>query len=183
MNNTDIDRDLPQYKIDDFIQTFEEWDHNRSDDALLARETAQDFIKAFYKAEYFIGLELGSSFRAWLESCLPQKRIGRIPPSVGEMTKKRQKTLEKMVKDFYKWKKLSKDERLRNIALDRHMAEVIHDLDRSGWIQQGREEGREEIVWNMLQERFKTSVISKVTGLSEKKILKLKKKGRKKKRF
>ena len=37
--------------------------------------------------------------------------------------------------------KLSQDERMRNMALDQHMAEVIHDLDRSGWIEQGREEG------------------------------------------
>ena len=37
--------------------------------------------------------------------------------------------------------KLSQDERMRNMALDQHMAEVIHDLDRSGWIEQGKEEG------------------------------------------
>ena len=40
--------------------------------------------------------------------------------------------------------KLSQDERMRNMALDQHMAEVIHDLDRSGWIEQGREEGMQQ---------------------------------------
>ena len=79
--------------------------------------------------------------------------------------------------------KLSQEKRLKNIALDRHIAEVIHDLDKSGWIQQGREEGiqqgreekLQEVIWNMLQEGIEISVISKATGLSENEILKLKK--------
>ena len=33
--------------------------------------------------------------------------------------------------------KLSQEEKLQQIALDQHMTEVIHDLDRSGWIEEG----------------------------------------------
>ena len=37
--------------------------------------------------------------------------------------------------------KLSQEEKLQQIALDQHMTEVIHDLDRSGWIEEGRQKG------------------------------------------
>ena len=94
--------------------------------------------------------------------------------------------------------KLSQDERMRNMALDQHMAEVIHDLDRSGWIEQGREEGlqrgreegmqqgkeeglqqgrqeeRQQVVLNMLKKKADISFISEVTGLPEKEIKKFK---------
>ena len=40
--------------------------------------------------------------------------------------------------------------------------------------QQGRQQGRQEVVLNMLKEKMKLSLISKVTGLSEAEIKKLK---------
>ena len=40
--------------------------------------------------------------------------------------------------------------------------------------QEGRMEGRQQVILNMLNEKIDTSVISKVTGLSEKEIKKLK---------
>ena len=41
-------------------------------------------------------------------------------------------------------------------------------------IQKGRQEGRQAVILNMLKEKLDLSVISKVTGLSEKEIKKLK---------
>ena len=40
--------------------------------------------------------------------------------------------------------KLSQEEKLQQIALDQHMTEVIHDLDRSGWIEEGMQKGIEQ---------------------------------------
>ena len=62
----------------------------------------------------------------------------------GELTKEdrkclsRHKELEEAMKHF---DKLSQEEKLQQIALDQHMTEVIHDLDRSGWIEEGMQKG------------------------------------------
>jgi len=101
----------------------------------------------------------------------------------------RHKELEEAMDHF---DKLSKEERLKNIALDRHMTEVIHNLDRSGWIQQGREEGREEgreqgreegreegqinLILKMLEKGCSILEVSKMTDLPESKIRKIKNK-------
>ena len=53
----------------------------------------------------------------------------------------RHKELKEAMKHF---DRLSQEDKLQQIALAQHMTEVIHDLDKSGWIKQGREEGREE---------------------------------------
>ena len=83
-------------------------------------------------------------------------------------------------------KKLSKDEKLYQEALSREKSLVAYNLDRQGlWnegIQKGLKQGmiqgklerNEEIALNMSEEGFKTSVISKVTGLSKTEIKKLK---------
>ena len=76
--------------------------------------------------------------------------------------------------------KLSQEEKLQQIALDQHMTEVIHDLDRSGWIEQGREqgmqEGREDLILKMLEKGCSVLEISQITDLSEAEILELKNK-------
>ena len=84
--------------------------------------------------------------------------------------------------------KLSQDERMRNMALDQHMAEVIHDLDRSSWIEQGREEGiqrgrtegreegRTDLILKMLEKGCSVFEISQMTDLSTAEILDLKNK-------
>ena len=65
----------------------------------------------------------------------------------GELTKEdrkclsRHKELEEAMKHF---DKLSQEEKLQQIALDQHMTEVIHDLDRSGWIEEGMQKGIEK---------------------------------------
>ena len=85
---------------------------------------------------------------------------------------------------------LSRDEELYQEALTKEMTEVIHRLDKKGWIDEGmekglrkgREEGREEgmikqreqIALNMLKEKAGIAFISKVTGLLEAEIIKLK---------
>ena len=123
----------------------------------------------------------------------------------GSLTREDRESLsryEELEEAMSHFDKLSQDERMRNMALDQHMAEVIHDLDRSGWIEQGREEGiqqgiqqgrtegreeglqqgihrgREEgiqqVVLNMLKKKADISFISEVTGLPEKEIKKFK---------
>ena len=115
----------------------------------------------------------------------------------GELTKEdrkclsRHKELEEAMKHF---DKLSQEEKLQQIALDQHMTEVIHDLDRSGWIeegmqkglQKGREEGvqegiergmqqgREDLILKMLEKGCSVFEVSQITDLSEAEILELK---------
>ena len=115
----------------------------------------------------------------------------------GSLTREDRESLsrhEELEEAMSHFDKLSQDERMRNMALDQHMAEVIHDLDRSGWIEQGREEGlqqgrtegreeglqqgrqeeRQQVVLNMLKKKADISFISEVTGLPEKEIKKFK---------
>ena len=103
----------------------------------------------------------------------------------GELTKEdrkclsRHKELEEAMKHF---DKLSQEEKLQQIALDQHMTEVIHDLDKSGWIEQGREEGRkegieqgrEDLILKMLEKGCSVFEVSQITDLSEAEILELK---------
>ena len=84
--------------------------------------------------------------------------------------------------------KLSEEEKLQDIAFGKWRTEMDYRLDRSGWIEygekrgleKGREEGREEqnkeFVLKLLKEGTELAFISKVTGLSEKEILKIKNK-------
>ena len=76
--------------------------------------------------------------------------------------------------------KLSNDERIRrNKELDEHMTEVIHGLDKAGWIEEGKEQGRKEeridLIFKMLEKGCSVLEISQMTDLSEKEILELKK--------
>ena len=52
--------------------------------------------------------------------------------------------------------------------------EIIKEKGRWEGLRKGRREGRQEVVLNMLKEKVDISFISKVTGLSEKEIQKLK---------
>ncbi|MCY4320957.1 MAG: hypothetical protein OXC37_00910 [Bdellovibrionaceae bacterium] len=71
--------------------------------------------------------------------------------------------------------KLSRDEELYQEAFTEQINKVAYDLDRSGLLEEGIQEGRKETALNMLKEDFEISIISKVTGLAENEILKLKK--------
>ena len=53
------------------------------------------------------------------------------------------------------------------------MKEQISEQIRENAHWEGRQEGLQEVILNMLKEKIDTSVISKVTGLSEKEIKKL----------
>ena len=62
----------------------------------------------------------------------------------GELTKEDRKCLsrhEELEEAMKHFDKLSQEEKLQQIALDQHMTEVIHDLDRSGWIEEGMQKG------------------------------------------
>ena len=123
----------------------------------------------------------------------------------GKLTKEdrkhlsRHEELEEAMKHF---DKLSQEEKLQQIALDQHMTEVIHDLDRSGWIEEGIQKGRkqgmqegiekgmqkgmqegmqkgmqegiEDLILKMLEKGYSVFEISQITDLSEAKILELK---------
>ena len=119
----------------------------------------------------------------------------------GKLTKEDRKCLsrhEELEEAMKHFDKLSQEEKLQQIALDQHMTEVIHDLDRSGWIEEGRkqgmqegiEKGREEgiqkgiekgmqkgiedLILKMLERGCSVLEISQITDLSEAEILELK---------
>ena len=123
----------------------------------------------------------------------------------GKLTKEDRKYLsrhEELKEAMKHFDKLSQEEKLQQIALDQHMTEVIHDLDRSGWIEQGRkegmqegiergmqqgreegmqegreegmQEGREDLILKMLEKGYSVFEISQITDLSEAEILELK---------
>ena len=78
--------------------------------------------------------------------------------------------------------RLSKEEKLQELALDEWRNNMIHESIKAGWIKFGEKKGREEgmqkgikkVVLNMLQEGSKVSFICKVTGLSEDKVKEIK---------
>jgi len=84
--------------------------------------------------------------------------------------------------------KLSQEEKLQQIALDQHMTEVTHDLDKSGRIEEGRQKGmqegiekgrqkgREDLILKMLEKGCSVLEVSQITDLSEAEILELKNK-------
>ena len=107
----------------------------------------------------------------------------------GELTKEDRKCLsrhEELKEAMKHFDKLSQEEKLQQIALDQHMTEVIHDLDRSGWIEEGRQkgiqkgreegmqEGREDLILKMLEKGCSVLEVSQITDLSEAEILELK---------
>ena len=73
---------------------------------------------------------------------------------------------------------LSRDKELLYKALSRENSEMAYRLDKQGWIEEGRKEGEEKavrsLVLKMLQENADKTFISKLTGLSEDEIIKLK---------
>ena len=77
---------------------------------------------------------------------------------------------------------LSKEEELHQEALTAQINKVAYDLDRAGLLKEGRQEGlqegrkekQKEVILNLLKEKTDISLISKVTGLSEEEIKKLK---------
>ena len=73
---------------------------------------------------------------------------------------------------------LSRDKELLYKALSRENSEMAYRLDKQGWIDEGKKKGREEtvkkLVLKMLQEDADKTFISKITGLSEDEIIKLK---------
>ena len=107
----------------------------------------------------------------------------------GKLTKEDRKCLsrhEELEEAMKHFDKLSQEEKLQQIALDQHMTEVIHDLDRSGWIEEGRQkgiqkgreegmqEGREDLILKMLEKGCSVFEVSQITDLSEAEILELK---------
>ena len=77
---------------------------------------------------------------------------------------------------------LSRDKELFYKALSRENSEIAFDLNKQGWIEEGREKGRKEgretnkksIALKMLKEGLDKAFISKITSLSEAEIIKLK---------
>ena len=81
---------------------------------------------------------------------------------------------------------LSRDKELLYKALSRENSEMAYRLDKQGWIEEGMKKGKEEgrkegeekavrnLVLKMLQENADKTFISKLTGLSEDEIIKLK---------
>ena len=62
---------------------------------------------------------------------------------------------------------------IRKYIAERARQEGWQEGRQEGW-QKGRQEGRQEVVMNMLKNKIDTKLITKVTGLTEKEITKLK---------
>ena len=99
----------------------------------------------------------------------------------GKLTKEDRRYLsrhEELKEAMKHFDKLSQEEKLQQIALDQHMTEVIHDLDRSGWIEEGRQkgvqEGIEDLILKMIEKGCSFLEVSQITDLSEAEILELK---------
>ncbi|MBC6415605.1 MAG: hypothetical protein GDA46_04355 [Bdellovibrionales bacterium] len=71
--------------------------------------------------------------------------------------------------------KLSKDERVQELAYDEYRRKMDYRLDRQELIEEGIQEERKEMVLNMLKEKTDIAFISKITGFSKEEIEKLKK--------
>ncbi|MBC6416196.1 MAG: hypothetical protein GDA46_07450, partial [Bdellovibrionales bacterium] len=73
----------------------------------------------------------------------------------------------------------SEDERMQELAYDEYRRKMDYRLDiqdsKEEGFEQGRKEGQQEIVLNMLKEKVEIAFISKITGFSKEEIEKLKK--------
>ena len=99
LGNTHINRQFSNYKTDNFIQAFEQWNIKKQRFGMEEDE----LVKAFYMAESVVSDKLKDSFNSWISSRYPQRK--RIPPqSFGEIPKKREKLQNQMIEEFYKWK-------------------------------------------------------------------------------
>ena len=96
----------------------------------------------------------------------------------GQLTTEDRKALsknKKMKEALKHFDELSEDRKVQD-ALDEFRNDLIYNLDKQGWIDEGKIEGKEQVALNLLELDVKLSKIAKATGFSENKILELKKK-------
>ena len=98
LGNTCINRQFSNYKIDNFIQAFEDWEKNQNSDYLEFKEKLKDLIKAFDLAKPIIkNKNLKTSFEKWLDNT--KSTIG-----TDESLVEREKLLKEIVTHFNQWK-------------------------------------------------------------------------------
>lgn len=99
-----INRQFPNYKIDNFIQDFERWNISRKKHGIGTIETEKELVKSFYMAESLIDRKLKHSFKKWIESRYPQKRTGPVPVGIEEIASRKEEARDKMIEAFNFWK-------------------------------------------------------------------------------
>ena len=103
LGNTHINKQFINYKLDNFIQAFEHWNRSISVERFSSEE--DKLIQAFYIAESEINRPLKDSFKKWIESRYPQKRVNGTTLSVGAISEKREQLKNQMIKDFNEFRK------------------------------------------------------------------------------
>ncbi len=107
LGNTHINKQFPNYKLDNFIQAFEHWNSSKSAERFSSEE--DELIQAFYIAESKINRSLKYSFEKWMESRYPQKIVNGISLPAGAISEKREKLKNQMIKDFNEFNKAYDD--------------------------------------------------------------------------
>ena len=106
LGNVHINRQFLNYKIDNFIQAFEEWEKNSH-----FLEIKNDLIRAFHIAKPVIkDKKLKASFENWLESLSYQKEETSSSSLKDQSMTEREKLLKEIVKTFNQWKSKIKPE-------------------------------------------------------------------------
>ena len=112
LGNTHINRQFSNYKIENFIQAFEEWDKCRNvGDFLEIKTTLKELIRAFYMAKPLISnKKLKTSFENWLKDPHPQQKNHDLSLSKDQPVAEEEKILNEMIENFHKWKNKIKTE-------------------------------------------------------------------------
>ena len=102
LGNTYINRQFSNYKIDNFIQAFEEWEKNQNSDYLEFKEKLKDLIKAFDLAKPEIkNKTLKTNFEKWLGN---SNQKAEKPIGTDESLVEREKLLKEITTNFNQWK-------------------------------------------------------------------------------
>ncbi len=99
LGNTHINRQFPNYKKDNLIQTFDRWHNIRENHDSETRKAEEKLKEAFNTAEGLIPNKLQKIVTKWINYCLLKKRDGSMPTGTDE-----KQLMNQMIENFNKWK-------------------------------------------------------------------------------
>ena len=106
LGNTHINRQFTNYKMDNFIQAFEEWQNNKNGDFLKVKATLKDLVRAFEMAKPVINSKkLKTSFENWM---IPSQ--SKQDDYLEEQSIVEEEKLKEMTEIFNQWKNTVKPE-------------------------------------------------------------------------
>ena len=109
LGNTHINRQFPNYKRDNLIQSFERWHRawHKTKGAFSSESIkAEEYLSEAFQAAWDLTPgALKESFTSWSNYGLPQKRAGgEMPAGIDEIAAIRKEAADKMAEDFNNWK-------------------------------------------------------------------------------